>query len=984
MDHVRAFGYLTLLAAILAVLVISGDETRLSLGAPSSAGSAATFHAASSTSSGGSKIDRRVTEALREHGVVSVIVTLGLPESLSARFSPSEVAELSSRIAASQDRVIAAVPPSQFAATRRHTVVAAMSGYATSAGVEALARHPDVGHVALNGRTQAALGEAVPLINADDAQTTLGVTGAGVVVAVLDTGIDTDHPMLSDDLIHQECFLTAGTCPGGGTTGPSAEDGAGHGTHVSGIVTSSGPPIGVAPDAEIEAFKVLDDTGFGSFDDILAAYNAIIAGHPEVDVINMSLGDFASHVPGTCDGFIPALTTAIDTTRAMGMTTFVAAGNNGSKSGIGFPACLTNVVSVGAVYDADVGARFWSSCSDPATAADQVTCFSQSHLLLDLLAPGSVIESAAMGGGTVTNSGTSMATPAAAAVAALLLESEPGLSPADVEARLRETGTPVTDAANGVITCRVDAYEAVIDDGGPVCASGTAPPTCAGGANDGFEWGAVDSNAIPCWTVVDQPGGSGSWCNQTGAAPPQGDCAGDSTGVDPPPHGAQAAMTNQAGAGSRVLYRCATPATAELGFRLYVNSATAFETPASLDYGVVPNQQVRADLVTAAGMSSDPFTLSPGDLLLNLYQTQPSDPPVSGYMKIAGDLTPYLGQPVCLRIAQVNNQGFLHAGVDAVVFGAAACHSPPWDFASANCFGLQSLWHHEKTAAVTGMGGGTLAFNQACTGPDTAGCSYNTGVGVGGRAASPAFPPLTGGTLSFKTARSTENACGSWDRTFVQYSTDGGFTYAFLNLLAGAITPGGQYLAAGGEICGESLTAQTVTVPLPSGTTNVAFVFESGDAFLNDYAGQFIDDVTVSCAADTDGEGLTDCEELGYGTNPLLPDTDSDGCSDYRETRTTPGSQLVGGLRNPLSQWDYFNPTGDLENRVDDIVAVLDQYFQDDADGTPGFPPFSPGYTQATDRTLTGPDPWRTGPPNGQQRVDDIINAINSYFHDCA
>jgi hypothetical protein len=62
---------------------------------------------------------------------------------------------------------------------------------------------------------------------------------------------------------------------------------------------------------------------------------------------------------------------------------------------------------------------------------------------------------------------------------------------------------------------------------------------------------------------------------------------------------------------------------------------------------------------------------------------------------------------------------------------------------------------------------------------------------------------------------------------------------------------------------------------------------------------------------------------------------------------------------------------------------VVDAYFMDDSDGNPGLLPYAPGYTSDTDRTLVGPLAWNLGPPNGLQRVDDILNALHQYFHDC-
>lgn len=92
-----------------------------------------------------------------------------------------------------------------------------------------------------------------------------GVTGAGVRVAVLDTGIDTDHPDLISDIAAQHCFcsgLLFGCCPNLGNEDVSAEDDQGHGTSVAGIITSAGvqAPLGVAPDAKIVAVKAGPDS----------------------------------------------------------------------------------------------------------------------------------------------------------------------------------------------------------------------------------------------------------------------------------------------------------------------------------------------------------------------------------------------------------------------------------------------------------------------------------------------------------------------------------------------------------------------------------------------------------------------------------------------------------------------------------------------------------------------------------------------------
>jgi subtilisin family serine protease len=429
---------------------------------------------AASSTSPARQLTPDVIAALQDTPTVRVIVSLRVsaaPGAGAAKANPA--------IAAAAARALASIPSSDFQVDHQYEATPAFAGRVSAAGAQALAAHPDVLSVALDRTVHAELTEAVPLIRADLVQNVLGLTGAGVVVAVLDTGIDTDHPLLADSLIHQECYLVAAVCPAGPNV---AEDGNGHGTHVSGIITSNGPPIGVAPGASIEAFKVLDDTGNGEFSDILSAYDQIIAHHPEVDLINMSISDGGTYGPGICDGGVPAATADLAATRAMGITTFAAAGNNHAKNGLGYPACITDVVAVGAVYDANVGAF---SC-DATTAPDQVTCFSQSDSALDLLAPGALIQSTYVGGGLANLAGTSMASPAAAGVAALLLQSEPSITPANLETRLKSTGKPITDSSNGVITCRVDAYAAVLNAGGPACAAAssvggiaTAPDTAA-------------------------------------------------------------------------------------------------------------------------------------------------------------------------------------------------------------------------------------------------------------------------------------------------------------------------------------------------------------------------------------------------------------------------------------------------------------------------------------------------------------------------
>jgi len=113
--------------------------------------------------------------------------------------------------------------------------------------------------------------------------------------------------------------------------------------------------------------------------------------------------------------------------------------------------------------------------------------------------------------------------------------------------------------------------------------------------------------------------------------------------------------------------------------------------------------------------------------------------------------------------------------------------------------------------------------------------------------------------------------------------------------------------------------------------------------------------------------------QLTSASNPAFAgpgDTDGDGCPDTNEQNTTPGSQTTGGLRDYLNQYDYFNPTNDGLNRVDDILRVVVDYGID-----PGKP--------STDRSWIGPDDWDLGIGDGLHRMDDVLAIVKQYFHDC-
>ncbi len=127
---------------------------------------------------------------------------------------------------------------------------------------------------------------------------------------------------------------------------------------------------------------------------------------------------------------------------------------------------------------------------------------------------------------------------------------------------------------------------------------------------------------------------------------------------------------------------------------------------------------------------------------------------------------------------------------------------------------------------------------------------------------------------------------------------------------------------------------------------------------------------TATPCPDLDGDGICDS---------IDPDIDGDGCPNVRELVTGFGAQNSGGNRDPFNPWDYFDAVKGPDDtgivRINDIVAVVDQYFIDAG---------NPSYTTATDRSgPIGPYDWSLGPPDGVERIDDVVDEVNQYFHDC-
>jgi subtilisin family serine protease len=261
-----------------------------------------------------------------------------------------------------------------------------------------------------------------------------------VDVAVIDTGIDLDHPDLNvvDSVDCSGGRPWRASCKGGG------DDDHSHGTHVAGTIgalDNDTGVVGVAPGARLHAVKVLNGNGGGYTSWIVAGIDWVVA-KGDIEVINMSLGG-----PGYSQAEYDAIQGAVDA----GVAVAVAAGNDRDDASNYSPAAFDNVLTVSAIADFDgepgglvTEANTMCRSDEDDTLAD----FSNFGPAVDIAAPGVCILSTLPGGSYGTYSGTSMASPHVAGALALLASVDPARNAADPEAAVGALYAAVTSSGN--------------------------------------------------------------------------------------------------------------------------------------------------------------------------------------------------------------------------------------------------------------------------------------------------------------------------------------------------------------------------------------------------------------------------------------------------------------------------------------------------------------------------------------------------------
>lgn len=323
---------------------------------------------------------------------------------------------------------------------------------------EALKTSSYIKRIRRNGGVRAFLNESVPLIKAPDVWNMKdsqgrAVTGQGVKIAIIDTGIDYTHQDLGsctqEQFVNKHCAKVIGGYDFVNADNDPIDDN-GHGTHVAATSAGNGALKGVSPDASLIAYKVLDQWGSGWDDDILAAIEAAIQTRlntdttDDIDIMNLSLG-------GWGDPADP-LSQAIDRAADAGIVSAIAAGNSGpDEQTIGSPGLANKAITVGATNKTPKMADF--SSKGPVI---QMLDIQNEIIKPNIVTPGvnicaaradynsSASVSAKEGGGPTADcdskhillSGTSMAAPHVAGAAALLKQLYPSWTPEEIKGAL--------------------------------------------------------------------------------------------------------------------------------------------------------------------------------------------------------------------------------------------------------------------------------------------------------------------------------------------------------------------------------------------------------------------------------------------------------------------------------------------------------------------------------------------------------------------
>jgi subtilisin family serine protease len=365
----------------------------------------------------------------------------------------AQVDELQGRVRQSQQPILDKLKALRAPEPTVHSLTNAVTTRLTPRQLEEVAeldevkiiRHEAVEYVEL-------MQDSVRTIEATEAQEDFGADGRDITVAILDSGIDKNHPALLGKVVDEIS-----------TSGEAVAIPGNHGTHVAGTVASNDPVHrGVAPMARLINIKVLTAAGFGAPANVIQGLEQAVRRGARV--ANLSLGWSEVFHGWVCNDADCILCQAADNASRLGVTVVVAAGNEGNAGAkppfaIRHPGAARRVITVGAVDKAKVLAPF----SSLGPSSGRLSPGSALRLTKpDLSAPGVAIMSSVLGGGFAAFNGTSMASPHVAGLVALVLQRNPRLLPRMVKKLLEDSCEPVPFAPNQVGYGVINAYSALL------------------------------------------------------------------------------------------------------------------------------------------------------------------------------------------------------------------------------------------------------------------------------------------------------------------------------------------------------------------------------------------------------------------------------------------------------------------------------------------------------------------------------------------
>ena len=418
----------------------------------------------------------------QQEGAVRVIIQLNTDIDSEEKFDNLNT---KNRLTATQQDIVSQLANSNTTLIANYNTIPFMSLEVDGEALAQLATMPQVLAIEEDTLVAPTLSSSLPVIGADAAWTQ-GYSGQGQTVAILDTGIDKNHPVFAthNKIVSEACFSSTSDyygsitlCPDGNETStavnsginctavaanyPTAKSHCAHGTHVASIAAGNdGTTFGVAKDANVISIQIYslftERTWCGTSScvlsfksDQLAALEHVYTLRDSYDIaaVNMSLG--GERKTTICDAENASLKAAVDNLKAVGIATIISAGNDGYKDALNAPACISSAISVGSTND-----------------DDDVSSYSNMASFIDLVAPGSDIKAAVPGGGVSTKHGTSMAAPHVAGSFAVLKAANPTASVEDLLSMLSQSGTLVDDAryngsVNDIPRINIDAALAI-------------------------------------------------------------------------------------------------------------------------------------------------------------------------------------------------------------------------------------------------------------------------------------------------------------------------------------------------------------------------------------------------------------------------------------------------------------------------------------------------------------------------------------------